>query len=81
MMMTLIEEKHRTWLKEHLNLTFEEVEAMSDEEDSKLCNALLMAECDALEDDTEDLSSINEIQDIIYGDREPSLEGAGSDNG
>ena len=48
MMMTLIEEKHRTWLKEHLNLTFEEVEAMSDEEDSKLCNALLMAECDAL---------------------------------
>ena len=55
MMMTLIEEKHRTWLKEHLNLTFEEVEAMSDEEDSKLCNALLMAECDALEDDTEDL--------------------------
>ena len=81
MMMTLIEEKHCTWLKEHLNLTFEEVEAMSDEEDSKLCNALLMAECDALEDDTEDLSTINEIQDIIYGDREPSLEGAGSDNG
>ena len=73
MMMTLIEEKHRT--------SFEEVEAMSDEEDSKLCNALLMAECDALEDDTEDLSTINEIQDIIYGDREPSLEGAGSDNG
>ena len=64
-----------------MTLMFEEVEAMSDEEDSKLCNALLMAECDALEDDTEDLSTINEIQDIIYGDREPSLEGAGSDNG
>lgn len=35
MMMTLIEEKHRTWLKEHLNLTFEEVEAMSDEDDTE----------------------------------------------
>lgn len=81
MIMSLIEEKHRAWLKEHLNLTFEEVEAMSDEEDGKLCNDLLMAECDALEDDAEDLSTINEIQDIIYGDREPSLEGAGSENG
>ncbi len=64
----LIREEHRKWLKDHLNLTFEEIEQMSGEEDDKLCNDLLMAECDALEDDSDDLAIINDIQDIIYDD-------------
>lgn len=71
MIKNLIEDKHRTWLKEHMNLTFEEVDSMTEEEDDKLCHDLLMAECDALDEESDDLSIINEIQDIIYGDREP----------
>ena len=70
MKLNLIEERHRIWLKEHFNLTFEEVEAMNDEEDEKLCNDLLMAECDALDDGSDDLALIDEIEDIIFGDRE-----------
>lgn len=62
----LITETHKEWLKDNLGLTFEEVEAMTDEETEKLCNDLLMLECDALEGERDDLETINEVQDIIF---------------
>ena len=62
----LITEAHRNWLQENLNTTFEEVENMGDEELGKLCNDLLMLECDALDDERDDLDIINEVQDIIF---------------
>ena len=62
----LITEAHRKWLKENLNTTFEEVEDMGDEELEKLCNDLLMLECDALDDERDDLETIEEVQDIIF---------------
>lgn len=62
----LITDVHRKWLQENLNTTFEEIEKLSDEELDKLCNDLLMFECDALDDDRDDLETINEVQDIIF---------------
>lgn len=69
----LITETHREWLQSNLNTTFEEIENMGDEELEKLCNDLLMLECDALDDERDDLGIINEVQDIIF-DEEPDDE-------
>lgn len=66
----LIKEEHRRWLKENLTTSFEEVENMGDGELNKLCNDLLMLECDALDDERDDLETINEVQEIIF-DNEP----------
>lgn len=65
----LITETHKEWLKNNLGLTFEEVEAMTDEENEKLCNDLLMLECDALDGERDDLETINEVQDIIFDEK------------
>lgn len=65
----LITETHKEWLKDNLGLTFEEVEAMTDEENEKLCNDLLMLECDALDGERDDLETINEVQDIIFDEK------------
>lgn len=65
----LITETHKEWLKDNLGLTFEEVEAMTDEENEKLCNDLLMLECDALDGERGDLETINEVQDIIFDEK------------
>lgn len=65
----LITETHKKWLKDNLGLTFEEVEAMTDEENEKLCNDLLMLECDALDGERDDLETINEVQDIIFDEK------------
>lgn len=62
----LITDAHREWLKENLNTTFEDIENMGDEELEKLCNDLLMLECDALDDERDDLDIIEEVQDIIF---------------
>lgn len=65
----LITKTHKEWLKDNLGLTFEEVEAMTDEENEKLCNDLLMLECDALDGERGDLETINEVQDIIFDEK------------
>lgn len=65
----LITETHKEWLKNNLGLTIEEVEAMTDEENEKLCNDLLMLECDALDGERDDLETINEVQDIIFDEK------------
>lgn len=65
----LITQTHKEWLKNNLGLTFEEVEAMTDEENEKLCNDLLMLECDALDGERGDLETINEVQDIIFDEK------------
>lgn len=65
----LITETHKEWLKDNLGLTFEEVEAMTDEKNEKLCNDLLMLECDALDGERDDLETINEVQDIIFDEK------------
>lgn len=65
----LITETHKEWLKNNLGLTIEKVEAMTDEENEKLCNDLLMLECDALDGERDDLETINEVQDIIFDEK------------
>lgn len=62
----LIRECHIKWLKNNINLTFADIEQMTDEQSDTLCNELLGMECDALEADSDELELINEIQDIIF---------------
>ncbi len=62
----LITDTLRGWLQKNLNTTFEEVEEMENEELEKFCNDLLMLECDALDEERDDLEIINEVQDIIF---------------
>ena len=62
----LITDTLREWLQQNLNTTFEEIEEMENEELEKFCNDLLMLECDALDEERDDLEIINEVQDIIF---------------
>lgn len=66
MRIELITDTHKEWLQKNLNTTFDIVENMEDDELEKLCNDLLMLECDALDDERDDLNIINEVQDIIF---------------
>lgn len=68
-----IEDKHRLWLSEHLGLTFEEVDEMTDEEQETLSSDLLSAVADSVmkevngdEDDGGEYILIEEILDIIF---------------
>ena len=58
--------QHEKWLKDNTGLKFEEVENLSAEESDKLCNQLINAECDALEEDSNVLTLISEVVTIIY---------------
>lgn len=69
----IITDTHRQWIKENLNLTFEDIESMTEAESNALCSKLLNLECDALEDDSDDLELVCEILDIIY-DEKPELD-------
>ena len=62
----MITPQHEKWLKENTGLKFEEVENLSAEESDKLCYQLINAECDALEEDSDDLTLISEVVTIIY---------------
>ena len=66
-----IQSQHIALLKEKLNTSFAEVEVMSYDELDKLSDDLMMLECDALEEDSDELDIICEIEDIIFDEVEP----------
>lgn len=63
----LIKEKHRKWLKERLDTTFEEVDKMSEEEEEAFLTQLAFAEADEVCDETEFVDIASEVVDIICG--------------
>lgn len=60
-----VEEKHRQWLKEHLHLTFEEIDEMDIDAWNEMYNNLQSALADALIEDNDDVQLIDEIDDIV----------------
>ena len=67
MQKALITDKHREWLKERLNTTFEEVENMSEEQEDEFLTQLAFAEADEVCDETEYIDTASEVVDIICG--------------
>lgn len=70
----IIQDKHRKWLKENLNLEFEKIDDLDYDERERLACTLMLAEADALEaGDNELLDFICEVIDIIF-DKKPDEE-------
>lgn len=63
----LITDKHREWLKNKLNTTFEEIDNMSEDEEDEFLTQLAFAEADEVCDETEYIDIASEVVDIICG--------------